>query len=197
MRTPRLFALCCLAACGTPIDPELLDSAGQAETVNQDPGFVQVWVNNVENLEEPSESCPGDWKDLLYTMDRATLSPDFFLVQQVSDRAQLDRVVSTMNHRLKGTWAGIIADPNPKPFNSPCGPAKDDQTNAIIYRTARFDPVGPKDTWKAWRRMPSGNCERDPTARTLIVMQRFHDRRANKDLTVASLHWSTEKNADG
>lgn len=197
MRT-AIFCLLCVTACA-PVEEggDLLDQTQQAETINRDPGFIQVYVNNVENLEEPSDRCPGDWKDLLHYMDRAALSPDLFLVQQVNDRAQLDRVVATMNTKLHGTYAGIIADPNPKPFNSPCGPGKDDQTNAIIYRVGRFDPVGPKETWKAWRRRDDGDCERDTVARTLIVMHRFHDKLANKDVSVASLHWSTEKNVSG
>lgn len=188
-----------MAVCGCGVPQELVEpraSTTQAEKVNASPEFLQVYDDNVENLELPSDlDCKGDWRDLLYSMSRADLSPDLFLVQQISNRAQLDLLTQAMSRELAGTYDGVIAEANPEPFGSPCGTPKDLQTNAIVYRTARLDPIGPKQVWKAWR-MKDGECIRDPLSRTAIVMQKFHDKLANKDVAVVSLHWSTEKHED-
>ena len=75
-------------------------------------------------------------------------------------------------------------------MGSPCGPEKGLQTNAIIYRTERFAPVGDRHTWQAFA-MIDGSCRRSGLARTMYVMHRFRDRVAGRDVNVVSLHWST------
>lgn len=161
--------------------------------VNTDPAFLQVYVNNVENLETPTEQCTGDWKDLFYEMARRP-SPDLFLVQQISDQAQLDLLVQHMTTVLPGAYAGIIAEVDPAPMNSPCGAPKDKQTNAIIYRTGRLTPVGSKHVWQSWAKL-NDVCKRNFQARTMNVMQKFLDQRSGKTVSVASLHWSTFQGA--
>lgn len=59
-------------------------------------------MNNIENLKESGEECRGDWTDLMYVMQEARPQPDSFMVQQVSDRAQFDRLIAFMNAHLRG-----------------------------------------------------------------------------------------------
>ncbi|HMR06958.1 MAG TPA: hypothetical protein PKA88_14335 [Polyangiaceae bacterium] len=157
--------------------------------VNASPDFLQVYVNNVENLETPADQCKGDWKDLYYYM-KLQPSPDLFLVQQISGKAQLDLLVKYMTDNLPGVFEGIIAEASPKKMNSPCGPAKDYQTNAIIYRPARLKPMGNKATWQV-QSFYSGSCKTNFQSRTITVMQKFRDTIANRDVSVASMHWAT------
>lgn len=157
--------------------------------VNNDPKFLQVYVNNIENLETPTDQCPGDWQDLFFYMKKHA-SPDVFLVQQISGQTQLDFLVQYMTQNLPGIFAGVIAEEQPKAMNSPCGPKKDYQTNAIIYRTGRLTPVGSKHVWQSYAKIDNA-CRRNFQARTRNVMQKFYDKVANKHVTVVSLHWST------
>lgn len=53
-----------------------------------------VYDANVENLETPNDACPGDWKDLFAFMKVQGDSPDVFLVQQISDQAELDVLIA-------------------------------------------------------------------------------------------------------
>ena len=77
------------------------DAGGTPAAVgNQDPTFLQVYGNNVENLETPSEYCKGDWKDLVHFMKLQKYAPDLFLVQQVSGRAQLNELTEFMSRNL-------------------------------------------------------------------------------------------------
>ena len=106
---------------------------------NQDPTFLQVYDNNVENLETPTEYCKGDWQDLVYFMKLQKYAPDLFLVQQVSGRAQLNELTEFMTRNLPGRYKGVIARRKPQPFDSPCNAPKARQTNAIVFRVGRFD----------------------------------------------------------
>jgi hypothetical protein len=169
---------------------------GQAEPkaargVNDDPGFVQVFDNNVENLPTADIQCPGDWQDLVHYMKRAPLKPDVFVVQQISGRGQLDDYLATLSQIVGERYEGVIADGSPKPMNSPCGAHKDHQTNAVVYRAARFTDLGlGSRTWVA-QSQNGGACANSPQARTQAVKVKLHDKLANKDLTVASVHWAT------
>ena len=162
------------------------------EAINDDPAFIQVYVNNIENLKLAGEQCPGDWTDLIYYMKTIEPSPDLFLVQQVSDAAQLEALVERMNKELPGIFEGIIADADPWTQQSPCGEEKAQQTNAIIIRQGRFSTVGDKHVWQSWAKK-NGDCVRNNQARTRNVMIRLHDKIADRDLTVASIHWSTSQ----
>src|SRR5262245_25159433 len=108
-----------------------LAAPAQATRVNKNPSFIKVYDGNVENLETPTEFCKGDWQDLVYYMKTARLSPDLFIVQQVSGRGQLNDLVTFMNRNLPGKFKGVIARKDPRPFNSPCHAPKARQTNAI------------------------------------------------------------------
>jgi hypothetical protein len=168
---------------------------GVRRAVNDDPRFVQVLDSNIENLELPTEFCRGDWTDLIYYMRDMRPQPDIFLVQQISNRAQLDVLLRAMNRSLRSHYEGIIADPSPRPMNSPCRAAKDYQTNAIIYRSDRFEPIGERRTWQPYARI-DGACSRSGLSRTLYIMHTFRDRVAQRDVTAVSLHWSTNNGGD-
>jgi hypothetical protein len=162
-----------------------------ARGVNDDPGFVQVFDNNVENLPTADLQCPGDWQDLVHYMKRAPLKPDVFVVQQISGRAQLDDYLATLSRIVGERYEGVIADGSPKAMNSPCGAHKDHQTNAVIYRNARFTDLGlGSRTWIA-QSQHGNTCANSPQARTQAVKVKLHDKIANKDLTIASVHWAT------
>lgn len=163
---------------------------GERRAVNDDPRFIQVLDDNIENLELPTEFCRGDWTDLIHYMRDMRPQPDIFLVQQISNRAQLDVLLRAMNRSLRSHYEGIIADPSPRAFGSPCRAPKDFQTNAIIYRSDRFNPTGERRTWQPYARI-DGACRRSGLSRTLYVMHTFRDRVARRDVTAVSLHWST------
>jgi hypothetical protein len=161
---------------------------------NNDPAFVQVAVNNVENLPTVGLQCPGDWQDLVYYLDQIPHRPDLFLVQQISGKQQLDSYTDRLSSQLGEEYRAVIAENSPKSMNSPCGSPKDYQTNAVIYRASRFslesDPAASTKRWQAQSDLGSG-CTNNNQARTKAVKVRLHDRIANRDLSVASLHWPT------
>lgn len=158
---------------------------------NNDPAFVQVVDNNVENLPTVDLACPGDWQDLVYYLRRAPLKPDIFIIQQISNRTQLNSYLNRLSDDLGEPYAGVIAEASPAAMNSPCGAPKDYQTNAVIFRTARFTNLGlGSRTWQA-QSDETGSCANNDQARTKAVKVRLHDKIANKDLTVASVHWPT------
>lgn len=181
-----------IAAAG--LVPALADQRADpvtAAAANNNPAFVQVYDNNVENLPTVGLACPGDWQDLVYYLERAPLKPDIFTIQQISDRAQLNSYLDRLSDDLGENYAGVIADATPKRMNSPCGAPKRHQTNAVIFRTARFTNRGlGSRTWQA-QSDESGSCANNDQARTKAVKVRLHDKIANKDLTVASVHWPT------
>ncbi len=164
---------------------------------NNDPAFVQVFSNNVENLPTVDLACPGDWQDLVYYLKASPTKPDIFTVQQISNQSQLNSYVSHLTAELGEAYAGVIADPSPAKMNSPCGAPKDYQTNAVVYRKARFtDRALGSRTWQA-QSAESGSCANNDQARTQAVKVRLHDKIANKDLTVASVHWPTAASGGG
>lgn len=159
--------------------------------LNEDPRYIQVYINNVENLKSAGETCEGDWTDLIFYMKSYKPSPDLFLVQQISNSAQLDTLVQRMNTELVGAFDGIIAEAEPKAGNFPCGHDKDQQTNAIVFRTGRFEKTGLRDDWLAWASDGGDGCMESNQPRTRAVLATLHDKIADKDVTVASIHWST------
>ena len=158
--------------------------------INDNPRFIQVYNNNIENLKTANEECRGDWTDLIHYMKTIKPSPDLFLVQQISNTAQLKKLVDRMSNALPGAFEGVLSEGNPDTQRSPCGREKAQQTNAIIYRKGRFSRVGQKHVWQSWAKK-DGRCVRNHQARTKNLMVKLHDKVANKDVTVASLHWST------
>lgn len=147
------LAFAALTLLATPASAEVRAQG----TVNNDPAYLQVYVNNIENLETVDAYCPGDWQDLIYYMKGYATSPDLFLVQQVANRTELNRLVTAMTDLLPGVYAGAIAIPYPERMSSPCGAEKAYQTNAIIYRTGRFNLVETR-TWQSDAVTSTGGC---------------------------------------
>src|SRR4051794_296730 len=163
--------------------------AGAAK-INKSARFLQVYDNNVENLETAKETCAGDWKALVRIAKRRTLAPDVFLVQQVSGAKQLKAYTDYLTKQLPGSYRGVIAQARPRTMRSPCGAAKSRETNAIVYRPGRLVPFGKKKTWRADSKHPKG-CRDSPQDRVVGVRQVFFDRVARKGVAVGSIHWPT------
>lgn len=169
-------------------------AADRAEP-NRNPGFLQVYDANVENLPTAKlTQCPGDWKDLVYYMRLRPYKPDVYLIQQISDGKQLKQLTTYLSKQLGETYKGVIAESSPKKMNSPCGPKKDYQTNAIIYRDARLT-LDKHAVWQV-QAEKNGECVNNKQARTKSVKALFQDKVSGKKVTVASVHWPTGK-ADG
>lgn len=184
------YVLFLAVATGCAVDDGTDDVVVDEQAViNTDPDYLYVYVNNVENLETPGDECRGDWKDLIWEMKTGT-SPDVFLVQQISNQRQLDELVGYMSEHLHGIYAGVIAEAAPAPQGSPCHDQKKFQTNAIIYRVGRLEPIGGKEVWQAWANR-GGECRRNVQARTKTVLQKFRDKVSGKRVSVASIHWAT------
>ena len=179
----------------TPI-PTPMPATSPAAVGNQDPTFLQVYDNNVENLETPTEYCKGDWQDLVYFMKVQKYAPDLFLVQQVSGRAQLNQLTEFMTRNLPGTYKGVIARSNPRPFDSPCKGPKDHQTNAIVFRVGRFAvQPGSKVAFRSTRRVGKG-CGPETLDRSENVLVRLTDKINGQTVVAGSIHWPTV-NRDG
>lgn len=159
---------------------------------NNDPDFVVVYNNNVENLPTVNLTCPGDWQDLVYYLQLAPLKPDIFTIQQISNQAQLNSYTDRLSSALGERYVGVIAQRTPSTIlRGKCGEPKYYQTNAVIFRAARFTDQGlGHRTWQA-QSDETGDCANNDQARTIAVKVRLHDKIAGRDLTVASVHWPT------
>ncbi|WP_255945698.1 hypothetical protein [Streptomyces odontomachi] len=170
---------------------------------NTDPGFLQVYDANVENLPTSTETCKGDWHDLMYYMRLQRYRPDIYLVQQLSGQDQLDLLLSRMEEHFGEKFEGVVAEANPKEGGGTCGPEKDYQTNAVIWRADRLELTlsqSPDNRWQA-QYAPDPDqpayCVNGTASRTKGVKALLHDRIADKDVTAASFHWPTQTNGGG
>ena len=167
-----------------------------AGTVNNSPDFLVVYNNNIENL----VTCTGNHWDKLFAYVKAqSKTPDIFIVQQISNAAQLKALYTRMTNELAGSYTGVIAIANPGSMGYPegtCAANKNRQTNAVIYRTDRF-------TYEAttrWRsdapKNKTGACQNlVPTSssqdRVENVAIRLYDKVAKQRVTAAAIHWPT------
>lgn len=186
------------AAEGVGTDLADAQTPTMSEAVNNtNPNFLQVYVNNVENLQLPGAECPGDWKDLIHYMRSYSTAPDLFIVQQVSDRDELDVLIGQMEARLPGNYGGVIADPSPAKGTFPCDGEKARQTNAIIWRKGRLELLD-SARWQSLDEIKdSGKCDENTQPRTLNIRAKFRDKLNDKLITVASVHWPTPKSGGG
>ncbi|CAM3566647.1 hypothetical protein [Stackebrandtia soli] len=165
--------------------------------VNTSPSQLVVYNNNIENM--VPQSCYGtNWNLLVTYIKNQPKSPDIFTVQQISNITQLNALTKRLSDELPGTYAGKIAIENPGSmgYTSTCGKLKNQQTNAVIYRSDRF-------TYEAatrWRSDapenktgPCRNLEPTKTSQDRVhnIAVRLHDNIAKKDVSVASIHWAT------
>ncbi|QRO01705.1 hypothetical protein JRI60_23115 [Archangium violaceum] len=172
-------------------EPDALSTLPQAVSVNGNAGFLVVYNVNYENLPTASELCAGDWQDLIYYMRTQEYSPDVFIVHQMSGAAQAAELARYMQDNLPGLYDYVVAEANPEAMNSPCGPAKDYQTNAIIYRTGRLQPIsGTKATWQVYKGA-GGSCVPNHQSRSIGVRMAFTDVITHKKVVLGSSHWPT------
>jgi hypothetical protein len=175
--------------CGPTSEPSSLGRLEQREVVNEDPAWIKVNNNNIENLELPGDACPGDWKDLVWWFKTENYSPDLFLVQQLGGTGDATTLTDFMTNSLVGIYDYVIAEGSPAFYAaSNCPETKSYQTNGIIFRTGRFSKLGSKMVWEAYKGQ-GGSCVRDSESRSKNIMQKFTDIIANKTVTVISLHW--------
>jgi hypothetical protein len=196
-------------ATGLPrLTPDPASVRPPAPAFNTDPDFVAVYTDNVENVMQSDASsklqCNGDFDDLLADMalwaaDGDGVAPDVFLVQQVGSQQQADAVASRMNAYFgtkddpstpqdEGVYVARVADGTPAYWGgASCDPAKDHQTNAVIYREDRFDVVQ-SATWFPATASSSG-CTTQRAERTETLALQLRDVTAGRNLTVASVHW--------
>ena len=159
---------------------------------NDDASRILVLTNNVENLPTPTSgagSCAGDWMDLLYYLRTQAHRPDFFLVQQITNEAQLDALAAEMEAMLGGDYGTIIAEKDPAAWAAANCDFKAHQTKGIIYRKDRFTYVmGSKSTWRSKKKVGEG-CVTATPPRYLNLVGKFTDTLAGKQLAVAGIHW--------
>lgn len=189
-----LLATLVLSACGGVDDddqltPSTIDLATEAELrTNRDPNRLVVYSNNIENM-------IFDWKDLVHEMEVHPLRPDIFLVQQVSDRDELDRLIAFMSRRLGVDYDGIVAqnEPTHHRFGGQVLP-RPRVTTGVIFRSSRFDVVNHHD-WmpfgRGFKNGPKTCSERSNNSGYETLRVRLRDRLANEDVVVMSLrHWT-------
>lgn len=187
-----------LFGCGSveaqaPVEPSALGTASQGVAVNENAGFLMVYNVNYENLPTASEQCAGDWQDLVYYMKTQAYSPDAFIVHQMSGATQAAQLAQFIEDNLPGLYDSIVAEANPDEQLSPCGPEKRFQTNAIIYRTGRLQPIsGTKATWQVYKGA-NGSCVMNTQARSIGVRMAFKDLITNKTVVLGSSHWPTNQ----
>lgn len=180
-------------------DAPVEDDASAGE-VNTSPDYLVVYNNNIENM-LPVSCDGGDWNRLFDYVKAQSTSPDIFTTQQIANDTQLDALTARMTRELAGTYAGVIAiaSPGSMGYTGTCGTLKNQQTNAIIYRTDRFTAEAVtrwrSDAPEDWDEGTGGcrNLDDTPTSQDRVenVALRLHDRVAEKDVTVASIHWPT------
>ncbi len=192
------------AACGPADESALDEDLAATETsaaVNDDATKILVYTNNVENLPTSNvaagdgSTCAGDWQDLIYYMKQMGGAPDIFLVQQISNEDQLDnKLIAKMRELLGVEYGAVIAEQAPAYWAPSDCSAKHYQTNAIVYRKARFAYVsGSKQTFRSVVD-DNGQCVTADAARYVNVAVKLQDKMqpwkgSFKEIAVASVHW--------
>ncbi len=190
------------------------DANAQA-VANNNPAFLQVYVNNIENLTGPinsPEGCGAEYMDLIEYIKTQDYVPDLFIVQQISDEDQADSYAALLQSELDPNWnptnpdsdyeyGYVIAEASPTLMNSPCGSIKAYQSNAIFYRTARLQPVDPNADPMTWQTKQENGCILNTQSRTISVAELFRDTLTGepgtaKRVAAGSMHWVT-KNSGG
>lgn len=153
---------------------------------------VKVYTANVENVLTKTESCPGDWHELVHWIAGHSV-PDLILVQQVDGRAQAQRFTERLNE-LHGaadfTWT--VAEEKPDGTRR-CDGEKRRQTNAIVWNTVNLTLIdGSVKTWQSVHQGPDPDtqCQPNTQSRTLNLKARFA-LGAGQTVTAASVHWPT------
>ncbi len=158
--------------------------------INRNPDRLVVYSNNIENM-------IFDWKDLVHVMARHELKPDIFLVQQLSGRDEMNRLIGFMNRRLNGNYDGVVAQNRPEDerFSGDVKP-RPKVTTGVVWRSARFELVG-KDSWmpfgRGFKNQKQSCDERSGHSGYETIRVKLFDKVAKKHVVVVSLrHWTWE-----
>ena len=195
-----LVALVALVACGTEddlafgdeldVDAVALTPEELALRTNSDPNRLVVYSNNIENM-------IYDWKDLVHEMEEHALRPDVFLVQQISSKRELERLIRVMEQRLGVQYEGVVAQnvPDDHRFRGEVTP-RPRVTTGVVWRKGRLE-LKSKDTWFPFGRGFAGqrqSCDRRASHSGYeTVRVKLRDKRAQKDIVAVSLrHWTWE-----
>lgn len=214
-------ALAC-AAVALAAAPAASAKRSRAAPANDNGAYLLVLANNVENLLTTTRApglapdCYGDYRQLATRLSTIGWAPDIFLVQQISNTEQANTLKQHLTNTYGHSYSYIIAQDDPERGNFPCGGRdgfKGQQTNAIYYRTARFNEPGkppreltiPSGRWmgadvkrtesktifQSWGDdVPNGFCSSyNLQARSWNVGTQLYDQRAGKWVTVISAHW--------
>lgn len=170
-------------------DLQLSTAEGELRT-NKSADRVVVYSNNIENM-------IFDWKDLVHDMAEHELRPDIFLVQQISGRAGLDRLMGFMKNRLGVDYDGKVAQNQPTDtrFSGEVQPRPKVSTG-IVWRSARFELVS-SDSWMTFGTGFKGQVqrcdERSNHSGYETLRVKLFDKLARKHVVVISLrHWTWE-----
>lgn len=127
---------------GTSGESALRKGKKQAEA-EQEPERSLLVVNlNVENVPFPEwGACKGSGLDFVRFLAAEGDAPEVFTAQQVSGREQADAYAANLTMSLGKPYAALVSEDAPKPYTSGCPGLKDQQTNAIFFRTDRFAVV--------------------------------------------------------
>jgi hypothetical protein len=193
-----------LAAAAATIASVLITGLGgvlpaeAATPTNGSKDFLVVLNGNIENR----ITCRYfDFDNLLSYLGSRPLAPDLFTVQQVKGQTDAQSVADALSDALRlprGTYKALAAVVTPHELypneTDPCVKAKSRQTNAIIYRTSRFDVVS-SDVWLADTK-PAGqskctNADDPVDSRSTNIKARLKDRLNGKYVNVGSFHWPT------
>ena len=190
----RALAVLATATIGLTVGGAQLAQAG---STNSAKSYLVVYNNNIENL----AGCDGNYDRFVNYLKKQSKSPDIFTVQQISNRAQLDKFTKRLSDALPGEYRGVIAVNNPGSmgYKSGCEVKKNQQTNAVIYRTGRFAlekaitwrsdaPQNPKAGTGPCRDLYPRESSQD---RVMNVGVRLRDRVTGDRVSVASIHWPT------
>lgn len=168
-----------------------VDAAASVEAAlrtNSDPNRIVVVSNNIENM-------IFDWKDLVFHMETSALRPDVFLVQQVSDKAELDRLIAFMGQRLGVDYDGVVAQdvPSDHRFGGEVLP-RPRVTTGVIWRAARFSLVK-QQSWmpfgRGFRDQPKTCSARSNHSGYETLRVKLHDDVADEDIVAVSLrNWT-------
>lgn len=186
-----LFASCGMSQAELSFSDDLQLSTEQGELrTNRSADRVVVYSNNLENM-------IFDWKDLVHDMGEHELRPDVFLVQQVSGREGLDRLLGFMKTRLGVDYDGKVAQNQPTDtrFSGEVQP-RPRVTTGVVWRSSRFELVS-QDSWMTFGTGFSGqvqSCDqRNDHSGYETMRVRLFDRLARKHVVVISLrHWTWE-----
>jgi hypothetical protein len=186
MKLRALLIPVLLASCGGA--DELVDESIDELRTNRDPNRLVVWTNNIENM-------IFDWRALVNAMRDDPLRPDIFLVQQVTDGDEMDRLARFMSDKLGVHYTGIVAKEHPRDhrFQGQVIP-RPTVTTGIVFRTARFELVD-KSSFMPWgdgfrNQVQRCDVRADHSGYETLRLKLF-DKRAEKNVVAISLrHWT-------